>query len=91
MHKSLSKTMWETLDDIAETSKVPDTAIELSRLFGQNVIISAFLCLITHRHHLGLCRVLNYCLQHFDLEHHSCINTVHSVEQTDSYKVSENV
>lgn len=27
----------------------------------------------------------------FDLEHHSCINTVHSLEQTDSYKVSENV
>jgi len=39
MHKKPTKTMWETLDDIAETSKVPDTAIEVSRLFGQNVII----------------------------------------------------
>lgn len=39
MHKIPSETMWETSDDIAETSEVPDTAIELSRLFGQNVII----------------------------------------------------
>lgn len=47
MHKKTSKTMLETLDDIAETSKVPDIEIELSRLFGQNVIIQASLCLIT--------------------------------------------
>lgn len=75
---------WETLDDIAETVEVPDIATELSRLFGQNVIVGAFLCLITHRHHLGLCTGLNYYLQQFDLEYWSCINTAHSVEPIDS-------
>lgn len=91
VHKSPSKTVQETLDDIEETSKDPDAAIELSRLFGQNVIIWASLRLIAHRHHRGLCRALNYYLQHADLEHRSFINSVHSVEQTDSYEVNENL
>lgn len=91
MHRSPSKTVQETLDDIAETSKDPDTAIELSRLFGQNVIIWASLRLIAHRHHWGLCRALNYYLQRFDLEHWSFINSAHSVEQIDSYEVNEDL
>lgn len=38
MLKKPPKTMLETLNDIAKASKVSDTAEELSRLVGQNVV-----------------------------------------------------